>query len=92
MVDLFLDYVKEKEVESQIDNISKFIIDCANLEKTDNEFKLLEEKFKVEFQEDEYFQTLSAFRLTDLLRERISTLHDNTDVPSVIGRAIFKAY
>jgi len=91
MVDLFLDFAMEKEVGSQIGNISEFIIDCCNLEVTEEEFELLEEKFIEEFREDDVLSELNEFGLTALMADAISQLHQNAEIPLLITMAMKKA-
>jgi len=92
MVDLFLDYVKRKDVGSQLDNVSEFVIDCHNLEGKEPEFKLIQEKFKEEFEEDEKFNDLEKDELMYVIENAIFRLIKSRDIPTVVLRAINDVY
>lgn len=94
MVDLFLDYVQEEEVESQKGNISEFVIDCHNVEESEPEFLLLQAKFEEEFREIDFFETMNKEELTAVIQDAIYELFHMLDeedapiIPLLIQQAI----
>lgn len=90
MVDLFLDYVKKEDVDSQRGNIYEFIIDCANLNEDDPEYHLLLEKFQEEFEESGYFSELEKSELIRMIEDSTQKLTNHSDVPVLILGAVNK--
>ena len=92
-VDLFLDYVQQIDVDSQVGNIAEFIIDCHNVTEDEPAFALLQEKFEEEFRELAYFENMSKDEITTNIKDAIHRLFTNTEddvIPFIIQQAITK--
>lgn len=94
MVDLFLDYARFEEVESQAGNITEFILDCHNIEETEPEFTLLQAKFEEEFREIDYLECMTKDELITFLQKAVYRLFHNYEpedapiLPLLVQQAI----
>ncbi|PDZ93810.1 hypothetical protein CON36_37215 [Bacillus cereus] len=92
MVDLFLDYVSGECVDSQIENISEFIIDCTNLKPEEPEFQLIKLKFEEEFENANFFVGLEKDEVMKRIEKAVTKLVRDLEVPPLVLQAINKSY
>lgn len=92
MVDLFLDYVSGECVDNQIENISEFIIDCANLKIEEPEFELIKLKFEEEFENQNFFVELEKDEVMERMEKAVTKLVHDLEVPPLVLQAINKSY
>ncbi|PFJ28982.1 hypothetical protein [Bacillus thuringiensis] len=92
MVDLFLDYVSGESVDSQIENISEFIIDCTNLKPEEPEFELIKLKFEEEFENANFFVELEKDEVMERIEKSVTKLVQDLEVPPLVLQAINKSY
>lgn len=92
MVDLFLDYVSGESVDSQLENISEFIIDCSHLKTEEPEFELIKLKFEEEFENVHFFVELEKDEIMERIEKAVTKLVQDLEVPPLVLQAINKSY